>query len=251
MTILDHRHMLNNKGTNIQILHQGAKSISNNQVVHTGRCNNNSSNQRVSAIIHQRTTWMIITMWIIITHMKTNIELKIIKAICTRNNLAWEDRNKESLQFQLRISTIGIIITTPRTLIYIIHLIIIRTGTPIKSFQTLLLSNDWIQIIIHRTWPTSTSQTMVLSQLDQWAWRERNRNSSEEDTVISTIIKMRTSTGLHSSMVSNLLNTAHMIDNMRFKACLKMGIEMLIIFQATMVMDLINPHIWWALAMMV
>ena len=130
MNILDHRHMLNNKDTNIQILHQGAKSISsNNQAVHTGRCNSNNSNQRVLVIIHQRTTYRIITMWTIIIHMKTNIELKIIKAICIHNNLAWEDRNKESLQFQLMASTIGIKITSPRTLIYIIHLIIISSNS--------------------------------------------------------------------------------------------------------------------------
>ena len=54
---------------------------------------------------------------------------------------------------------------------------------------------------------------------------------------------MRTSTELRSSMASNLLNTAHMIDNM-LKACLNMGTEMLIIFPVTMVMDLINPRIW-------
>ena len=62
--------------------------------------------------------------------------------------------------------------------------------------------------------------------------------------VISTSIKMTTGTELHSSMDSNNLNTAQMIDNMRFKACLKMVIEMLIIFQGPMVMDLINPLIW-------
>jgi len=62
---------------------------------------------------------------------------------------------------------------------------------------------------------------------------------------------MTTGTELHSSMDSNNLNTAQMIDNMRFKACLKMVIEMLIIFQGPMVMDLINPPIWWALAKMI
>ena len=56
-------------------------------------------------------------------------------------------------------------------------------------------------------------QMMVPNQLVQWAWREQNKNSFEEDTIISIIIKMITSIVLHSSMASNLLNTAHMTDS--------------------------------------
>ena len=78
--------------------------------------------------------------------MKTNLELKIIKSIYTHNNLIWEGRNKESLLLQIIIiSIIGIrviIVTIPRTLTYIIHLIIIKIGITIKYFQTFLLSNE-------------------------------------------------------------------------------------------------------------
>lgn len=130
-------------------------------------------------------------MWTIITHMKTNIELKIIKATCIPNNLAWEDRNKESLQSQLIISTTGIIITSPRILIYIIHLIIIN-----RCCHRSVLSSGWIPIIIiiiRRIWPILMYQMMVPNQLVQWAWREQNKNSLEGDTIISIIIKMKTS----------------------------------------------------------